>query len=245
MSIFNRFWDLFRGKTNAFLDKIENPADQLSVVIEDLNKQLRLQHQSVAKAMADEKKLRMDLDDLIQQSLDWENKAVYALKSGDEDLARQALLRKEEVKTKAVSLEKIWVQQKEATDKLKISLQNSKGRIEDTKRQYTLLTAQYQTAMSKKKINNSISSMSEDSSSAKIEKLKDKIQQLEAESEAELLLGSTEHNSDLDQRFKVLDSNIKIDLAMEQLKAKIAAPNSPEKSRDVTYSTPSKKVGNG
>ncbi len=251
MSFILRLWNVLRGKTDAVLSKMENPAEQLSVVVTDLNNQLKRQHLAVAKAMADEKKLKMDVDDLINQSHEWEKKASYALQMNDENLAKQALIRKDEVQSKAVTLEKSWQAQKQATDSLRKSFQGAKDRVEDAKRQYTLLVAQYQSALSKQQISQTTSSLNENSAGAAIQKLKDKIQLLDAESEAETLLSSSDESLALDDRFKALESNMKADQALAQLKSRMGhalnstgnSNNSEGQIRDVSPVT-TKKASN-
>lgn len=242
MNFIARLWNVIRGKTEAVLNKMENPAEQLAVVVSDLNNQLKRQHLAVAKAMADEKKLKMDVDDLINQSHEWEKKAVYALQMNDENLAKQALVRKDEVQSKAIVLEKSWQAQKQATDSLRKSFQGAKDRVEDAKRQYTLLVAQYQSALSKQQISQTTSSLNDNSAGAAIQKLKDKIQLLDAEAEAESLLSSTNESQALDERFKSLESNMKADQALAQLKSRIGpalnsagnSNNSDAQMRDVS-----------
>jgi phage shock protein A len=79
LNFFVRLWNVIRGKTDAVLNQMENPAEQLSVVVSDLNNQLKRQHLAVAKAMADEKKLKMEVDDLISQSHEMGKKGCLCL----------------------------------------------------------------------------------------------------------------------------------------------------------------------
>ena len=232
MNFLNRIWNLIRGKTDVILTNLENPTEQLSVIVSDLNNQLKLQHQSVAKAMADEKKLKMDLEELINLTHEWEKKAVFALQQNDEQLARQALIRKEDTHQKAIHLEKIWIQQKEETDKLRQSFQGAKERVEDAKRQYTLLVAQYESAKAKKQISQSASLMSNNSSLNGIEKLKEKIRLLEAETEAENLLSNSGSQDELDKKFRDLDSKMKTDQALDLLKEKMNSNKKLNSSTD-------------
>lgn len=248
LNSFKRLWNILRGKAHKTLDQFENPAEQLSVFVADLNKQHQVQHQAVAKAMADERRLKLELEDLTSLSQDWEKKALYALQMKDEELARQALLKKEEVVEKVFILETTWQQQKKATDHLRLALQSSKESIDEAKRKYNLLAAQYQAALSKKQISQSVSQMNENSSGAIIENLKNKIFQIEAETEASDLLHNSGNGDELDKKFKALENKMKSDRALEQLKEKMASSigdksvNQPLE-RDVT-TIPAKKVGN-
>jgi phage shock protein A len=93
--------------------------------------------------------------------------------------------------------------------------------------------------------------MNENSAGAAIQKLKDKIQLLDAEAEAESLLSYTDESKVLDEKFKSMESNMKADQALAQLKSRMGHTlnssgigNSAEAQiRDVSP-VGTKKVGN-
>ncbi|NMQ04276.1 hypothetical protein E4Q08_02870 [Candidatus Accumulibacter phosphatis] len=77
----NRVLNILRGKSNLMLEKLEKPEEQLFVFIDDLNTQMVGLRKAVAAAMADEKRLKMQMDDLDANAQQWERKAIMALKS--------------------------------------------------------------------------------------------------------------------------------------------------------------------
>jgi len=221
MSLLKRFWYTLQGKTNALLDQMEDPEEQLSVFVNELNEQVQGLHRSVASAIADEKRLKMQIEDHLAKAAEWESRAVLALQDGNEPLAREALLKKDECEAQSLALQKGWEAQKAATEKLKASLQAAKQRVSEAKTKYTLLLAQYKSATTKKKIQETLTLGTDDSPMKLMDRLSDKIRTIEAESEANLELSGDTTGTDLDAKFVELERKKKGDQALESLKAKL------------------------
>ncbi len=222
MTIFKRMQYIVRGKTEKVLDCLEKPEEQLSVFINELNDQLVSLQKAVARAMADEKRLKMEIDDHLSQAGEWEKRAVLAVESGNDELAKQALLKKEERESRALDVQKAWESQRAATEKLKASLQTSKERIADAKRKYTLMVAQYKSAETNKKVQDSLSEHARNSPAAMMERLNDKIRTIEAETEAALELTGDAGGAELEAKFADLERGKRGEQALESLKAKLA-----------------------
>jgi phage shock protein A len=77
--------------------------------------------------------------------------------TGNEGLAKQALVKKEEHEAGSLKLQKTWQSQHAATQKLKASLQTTKEKINEAKRKYTLMVAEYRTVATAKKVHESLS----------------------------------------------------------------------------------------
>ncbi len=222
-SIAKRLLNVVKGKSHAVLDKMEKPEEQLVVFLEDLNNSVMKLQKGVTAAVADEKKLKLQLDQTIKTTNEWEQKAILALQNGDEDLAREALLRKETAETQAKTLHKDWIAQKEAAGKLKNNLKQAKNRVDEAKRNYTLLSAKYQSAKTNKEMTDTFSSLNEESPLHLMDELNDKILQLEAETDANMELMGDEIDGDLEEKFTQLENAHRGDKALAELKAKLAS----------------------
>lgn len=217
-----RMMNVLRGKSNSVLEKLEKPEEQLSVFIDDLNSQMAGLQKSVAAAMADEKRLKMQLDDLNDKADQWEAKAILALKSGDDNLAREALLQKDACLQQVAPIHKSWEVQKEATMKLRNSLTRAKSEVEEAKRKYTLLVAKYKTAETNRKLTQTLTS-SDNSAQQMMDRLNDRIVMIESENEANQDLLGDCNNAELEARFVQLERKSRGDDALMQLKQKLAA----------------------
>ncbi len=222
MKVFRRFSLIVRGKTEKLLDRLEDPEEQLAVFVNELNAQMRDLQKAVARALADEKRLKMEIEDLMAQAAEWEKRAVLAVESGDDGLAREALLKKDELEARSLVLQKSWEEQKAATGKLKQSLRASKDRVAEAKRKYTLLLARYRSAETTKKVHESLSVRSDDSPMELMDKLSERIRVIEAETEAALEMGGETVDADLEARFATLEKAKRGGDALDQLKARLA-----------------------
>ena len=214
-----RMWKVFLGKLNRLLDEAEDPQEQLAVLADDLNAQLAELRRSVVDAMTQEKRLRLDIEDKLTKGEEWHSRAVLALESGDEDLARQALVKKEQVEEQALAAQSAWESQKKLTAELQESLQASKQRVEETKRKYAQLVARHRSALAKKKI--AEISDGQDSPEQLMDRLNTKILALEAESASRLEMSGHSLGDALESRFRELEMRQRGDQALAQLKATV------------------------
>jgi phage shock protein A len=204
------------------LSSTDDPGDLLADAVSELDEQIHTLHRSVARALADEKRLKMQADDHLARSGEWESRAVLALQDGDEDLAREALVRKKECDREALTLQKRCAAQESETAKLKGALSVARQRVGELKRQHAVLVARYDSAQTQRKLQRSLSEGGEDSLLPLMRDLQERIDQLEAETQAELEISGESVPADLEARFAELERRDGGDEALAQLKAKLA-----------------------
>ena len=94
MGFFGRLATLIKSNLNDLISKSEDPEKMLNQVIVDMNTQLVEAKKQVAKAIADEKRLQKQFKNEQSVAGEWEKKAMMAIRAGDENLAKEALMRK-------------------------------------------------------------------------------------------------------------------------------------------------------
>src|SRR3569832_795460 len=141
MGIFSRLGTLIKSNLNDLITKAEDPEKMLSQVLLEMQQQLVEAKKAVAIAIADEKKLQKQYSAETDKSKEWERKAMVAVRAGDDNLARQALARKQEHETIATQFQQQWIAQKQAVEKLKDALRLLNNKIEDAKRKKNILIA--------------------------------------------------------------------------------------------------------
>ena len=94
----------------------------LNQIVLDMQNQLVEAKKQVAVSIADEKRLKKQLDEQGELSKEWERKAMMAVRAGDDTLAKEALRRKQEHDGQVAEFAKQWDLQKQAVDKLKEQL---------------------------------------------------------------------------------------------------------------------------
>jgi len=233
MGIFDRFKRVVKSNLNDMISKAENPEKMLNQLILDMNEQLIDSKKAVAAAIADEKKLEREMITNQQQSEDWEGKARLALKAGKEDLAKEALLRKQEYDGFATQYKQQFDAQHESVDKLKVSLRQLQQKIEEATRKKNLLVARAKRAEAQKQIQSTMGSMADTSAFEAFDRMAAKVDQIEAEADAmtEIEDATKSPDQDLEKQFKELESSgASADLLLEDLKKKMKAEEQlPEK----------------
>jgi phage shock protein A len=145
---------------------------------------------------------------------------MQAVSAGNDDLARQALERQADHQKLATGFGEQWQGQKDSVEKLKVALVKLNEKIEDAKRRKNLLVARAKRAEAEKTINETMSGMSSNNAFDTIDRMEEKINQMEAEAQATTELASELHTDNLAEKFKTLDTR-GTDDALLALKAKM------------------------
>ena len=113
MGIFARLGSLIKSNINDLISRAENPEKMLNQVLLDMQQQLVEAKKAVAVAIADEKKLQKQYNNELDKAKEWERKAMVAVRAGDDNLARQALVRKQEHENISQQFQQQWLAQKQ------------------------------------------------------------------------------------------------------------------------------------
>ncbi|MCL2196256.1 MAG: PspA/IM30 family protein [Treponema sp.] len=225
MGIFSRLKTLIAANVNALIGKAEKPEKMLNQIIIEMNEQLIESKKAVAMAIADEKKLEREKDNQFAQSKEWERKAMLAVTNGKDDLAKEALLRKQEFDNAAAEYQKQWEAQKEAVDHLKESLRELQTKIEEAQRRKNLLIARAKRAEAQQKIQDTISTVSGNTSAFEaFDRMAAKVDEMEAMADASKELQDMSNDANLERKFKELEkSDSSADALLLELKEKMKA----------------------
>ena len=206
MGIFQKVSTLFKSNINDLIARAENPEKMLNQIILDMRDQLAKAKREVAAAIADERKLRAQLDDEIKQTRDWEHRAMLAVKEGRDDLAKQALIRQQEHAQRAATLEQTWAAQAQETEKLKGSLRQLNDKIEEAKRKRNLLIAKQKRAQAQKRIHETMSGLSDTSAFEAFNRMAEKIEESERRSLAQAEVAEALSGDSLEHEFIRLEA---------------------------------------
>jgi phage shock protein A len=171
MGLFDRLSTLLRSNINDLISRAENPEKMLNQLIVDMKTNLAKAKQQVASAIADEKKLQADAENMKKQAEDWERRAMLAVQEGRDDMAKQALGRYNEQMQGAQQLQETWLRHKAETDALKLSLRQLNDKIEEAKRKKNILVARAKRAEAQQRIQQTMSGMSDKSAFESFERM--------------------------------------------------------------------------
>ena len=221
MSFFQRVKLILSSNINAIISKAEDPEKILEQLIIEMREQFGEAKKQVATTIADEKRLERQYKDELGRAQEWEKKAMLAVRAGNDDLARQALLRKQEHDKLADDFRVQWESQKDATEKLKTALHQLNDKIEEARRKKNLLIARSKRAEAQKKIHNTMSGLTDRGAFDTFDRMAAKVEQAEAEGLASVELTAELSGSDLDSQFKALEASNKGNDLLAELKAKM------------------------
>ena len=176
MGIFTKLSTVIKSNMNDLISRAENPEKMLNQIILDMRDQLAKAKREVAAAIADERKLKAQLEDEVKQARDWEHRAMLAVKEGRDDLAKQALMRQQEHAERAAVYQQTWQSQAGETEKLKGSLRQLNDKIEEAKRKRNLLIAKQKRAQAQRRIHETLSGLSDTSAFEAFNRMADKIE---------------------------------------------------------------------
>jgi phage shock protein A len=233
MGILDRIRTVLKSNINALISKAEDPEKMLNQLIMDMNENLLEAKKQVAMAIADEKKLERQSLENKGQAEEWERKAMLAVKAGKDDLAKEALVRKQEYEGYAASFQKEFESQHSSVEQLKDALRQLQSKIEEASRKKNLLVARAKRAEAQKQIQQTMGSLSANSSFDTFDRMAQKVDQVEAEAEAMKELGSVGgEDQKLEDKFKELESSgATADKLLEDLKNKMGQIEDKEEKK--------------
>ena len=221
MGVFQRMSLVVRSWVNALIGKAEDPQKVLEQLVSDMRGQLAGVKQDVAAAIADEKKLLAQVDREKQQADEWERRAMLAVQENRDDLAKQALVRPNEHMQHAQQLNETWLKHKADTEALKEQLRGLNDKIEEAKRRKNILIARARRAEVQGRIQQTMSTMSNQSAFESFERMAERIEDMERQAVAAQELAGELTGDTLSRQFEQLEFRGNADQQLLELKQKM------------------------
>lgn len=216
MSVFERVWRVFKANIHAMFDRTDTPEHALETSLRDMQKQMNRIRDDVIRVVAEEKKLKNQVDRYQKEIERWDKNAVMAVKQGNDALAREALRRKRESLEFSQQLAPQWEKQQVISERLKQEYQGLRERIQSAERKKQNLVLRLRHAESQKRLQNLLTDLSDTQAFDRLER---KILDAEAMNEAQQELQA----SSLDQKFAELTggADASVELELEALKERM------------------------
>lgn len=216
--MFSRLLTLVKAFFNSIMGKMEDPAMMLEQTYEDLQSNLIQVRQAVAQAIATEKQLEQQLKKNQEQAATWQNRATLAVQQKNDDLARQALQRKQQHTQAIADLETQLKQQRELTTNLRNKLQDLENEVQKAYTKKQVLIARDKAAQATVKAGEILSKTTASGAMSVMEKMEAKVSEREAKAAALNEMGS----DNLDNKFKTWEGQADIEAELAALKGEPA-----------------------
>lgn len=215
MGIFSRFNRVLKSNLNSMMDRAEDPAKLLDQTVHEMERELKEAKKELVQTLGTAKRLEKKKVELEEEVAKWEDKAVLALKSGDEALAREALKFKQKAQRDAEEAGGRAVEAENAAFEMKDTLEEIEQKIDDLKARKGTLAAKVRRA---RQDPNDDSISGRGGAFGDLERLSGRIDQLESEVEAHDVLDDPQAR-DFDQRFRRLEREMTTDKVDDELEA--------------------------
>jgi phage shock protein A len=216
MGIFARVSDIFKANINDLLDQAEDPEKMIKQMVIEMEEAVSKAAMAVGQAIANEKMLQKQTEDKKKSVDEWQKKALQAVNAGRDDLARQALEKKNSYAKAASDLEPLLVEAQSTSTNMRSQLDKLRAKLEEVRLRQNTLIARSQAAKAKKQIAASVSGIGGDAF-ANFDKYEQKI--IKQESEADALTELAGEDTKLDDEFTKLSTGAAVDDELAQLKA--------------------------
>jgi phage shock protein A len=179
--------------------------------------------QAYAEAIASQRRLQRQKDQVEGIANDWYHRAQLALQRNNEGLAREALARRQLELDKANTLRMQIDTQNVAIDKLYTAMNALENKIREAAATKEQLVARARTAKTTAAVNDMLSGLTGKTSMDAFNRMQEKVEALEAaaEASAEMSLLPSGVDSSLESEFRMLEQSSAVDLELEKMKKSI------------------------
>jgi len=216
MSIFSRTRDIVAANFADLLDKAEDPAKMIRMIIMEMEETLVEVRSSAARSIADQKEMRRQIGKLDKLQESWTEKAELALSKGREDLAKAALVEKQKAGDMADSLN---AEIKVIDDSLRASeedIAKLQGKLRDARNRQNALSSRIESAHNRVKLREMYSGSKVEDAFSRFDVLERRADYAEGHADA-LALGAPPKT--LEEEIAELRSSEKVDAELEAMKA--------------------------
>lgn len=217
MGIFSRFNRVLKSNLNSMMDKAEDPAKLINQTVVEMETELKNARKELVQTLGTAKRLDKKRTELEEEVARWEDKAVLALKSGDDELAREALRMKNRVAKQAEDTARQAAEQDKAARQMQDTLEEIERKVEDLKARKSSLAARVRQARSAPGEEGGGGAFGD------LQRLSGRIDQLEAEVEVHDVLDDPGAR-DVEARFRDLErrsGKSKVDDELDALKRRL------------------------
>jgi phage shock protein A len=214
--VFSRARDIFAANMADLLDRAEDPARMIRMIILEMEETLVEVRATAARSIADIKEMRRAVSSLDRLQADWTAKAELALSKDREDLAKAALAERQKAAEMAESLHGELAQMEQVLKGYEADIAKLQAKLGEARARQNAIAARFESAVTRAKAREIMHGSRTLDAFAKFELLERRADFAEGRCEA---LGISSLEDEIDQ----LKASDKIDAELEAMKAALAA----------------------
>ncbi len=219
MGIFSRTRDIVAANMTDLLDRAEDPAKMIRMIILEMEETLVEVRASAARTIADQKEMRRHIAKLEKLQADWTEKAELALSKGREDLAKAALMERQKAADMAVQLSSEIEVLDDALRASEEDIAKLQTKLREARARQNTIVTRLESAHNRMKLREAYSGSRTEEAFSRFEVLERRVDLAEGRADA---AGMGEPKS-LEDQFADLRASDKVDAELEALKARLAS----------------------
>jgi phage shock protein A len=217
--VFSRARDIFAANMTELLDRSEDPARMIRMIIIEMEETLVEVRASAAKSIADIKEIRRSVRRLQEVQDGWTDKAELALSKDREDLAKAALLERQKAADMADGMRAEVDGLEQVLKAYEADISRLQAKLREARARQASIAARLESAVSRAKAREVMHGSRTADAFAQFELLERRADLAEGRAEALAMTGP----KSLEQEIAELKAAEKVDAELQAMKAALAA----------------------
>jgi phage shock protein A len=217
MEMMKRILRVISANFNELVNGAEEPEKVLEQTVAEMQSNLIQMRQSVAAAIATQKRTERQAESARSHAQEWYRRAQLALTQNNEVLAREALSKRHGYEQTAQALLGQIEQQQQVVEKLKQEMRSLELKTAELKTKKDMYIARARSAQASYQLQEMLNEYSPTSSLRALERMENKVIEIESQAEAIGQLSS----DNLETRFAKLKSTSNVDAELAAMKTQM------------------------
>ena len=219
MGIFSRTRDIFAANFTELLDRAEDPARMIPMIILGMEETLVEVRALAARSIADSKEMKRALGRLQELQASWTEKAELALSKDREDLAKQALIERQKAVDMGEGLEQELNSIEDTLKGYEADIAKLQGKLREARARQNAIATRIESAVTRARTREVLNGSRTEDAFSRFDQLERRADFAEGRADA---LGMTGPKS-LEEEIAELRATDKIDAELEAMKAALKA----------------------
>ena len=219
MGIFSRTRDIFAANFTELLDRAEDPARMIRMIILEMEETLVEVRATAARSIADSKEMKRALLRLSDLQASWTEKAELALSKDRDDLAKAALIERQKAADMAEGLKLELASIEDTLKSYEADIAKLQGKLREARARQNAIATRIESAVTRAKARELLNGGRTEDAFSRFDQLERRADFAEGRADA---LGMTGPKS-LEEEIAELRSTDKVDAELEAMKAALKA----------------------
>ena len=223
MNLLERVFTLLRANLNSVVEKSDDPEKALRQLQLDMRNQLVQVKTQVATAISESRKLQSRAREKEAEADTWYKKAEHAIQQNNDNAARDALARRNDLLRLAQRYQQQQQEQEQLVTTMRGALRQLDSKISEVETTIELLVARKRSALLQQRVYDALSKTGGQADRERANRAQDAVMEAEARARAMADL----HKRDLDVQLDELSAEEAVEEQLNELKAKKRGKQEP------------------